>query len=237
MRKVLSCLRKAVTDFNMIEEGDKVAVAVSGGKDSLVLLSALARYRLFSPEKFELYAVTVDMGLRPFDVSPVRAICEEYGVPYHINKTSIGQVVFEIKKEKNPCSLCANMRRGAVNSAAKELGCNKVALGHHADDVVETFLMSLIFENRLHTFLPRTYLSRMDLTVIRPLIYVEEAHIKNVAKAFELPVVTSPCPACGNTKREEMKELLTSLDKSYPDIKNRLLNAIKNKEQYGLWDI
>lgn len=237
MKKVLGCLRRAVTDFGMIKDGDKIAVAVSGGKDSLLLLSALARYKNFSTEKFDLCAVTIDMGLKPFDVSPVKAMCEAYSVPYHINETNIGQIVFDIKKESNPCSLCANMRRGAVNSTAKALGCNKVALGHHADDVIETFLMSMIYESRLHTFSPITYLSRADITVIRPLIYLSESHIKSIVKDFELPVITSPCPACGNTKREEMKKLLLALDKTYPDIKKRLLNAIKNKEQYGLWDI
>ena len=237
MKKTLGCLRRAVTDFNMISDGDKVAVAVSGGKDSMLLLNALARYRKFSSERFDLCAVTIDMGIKPFDVSPVKAVCDEFSIPYHVNETNIGQVVFDIKQESNPCSLCANMRRGAVNSTAKALGCNKVALGHHADDVIETFLMSLIYESRLNTFSPVTYLSRADLTVIRPFIYLEEAHIKNVTKTFDMPVITSPCPACGNTKREEIKNLLTSLSGTYPDIKKNILNAIKNREQYGLWDI
>ncbi|MBS7262070.1 MAG: tRNA 2-thiocytidine(32) synthetase TtcA [Eubacteriales bacterium] len=235
MRKVLGCLRRAVTDFHMIDDGDRIAVGVSGGKDSQLLLRALAVYRGFSPQKFELCAVTAHMGLEPFDVTPIRSLCQELNVEYRVVPTEIGRIVFETRQEQNPCSLCANIRRGAVNSAAKEMNCNKVALAHHADDAIETLLMSLFLEGRVHTFAPVTYLSRMDLTVIRPFIYLEEAYIRKVTAKYAMPVITSPCPACGNTKRAEIKQLLDTLETRFPDVRKNLIGALKNEAQYGLW--
>lgn len=235
MRKVLGCLRKAVTDFDMIQEGDRIAVGVSGGKDSQLLLRAMAVYRKFSPVKFELCAVTAHMGLEPFDVSVIRDLCAELDVEYKLVPTEIGKIVFETRQEKNPCSLCANIRRGAVNSGAKEMGCNKVALAHHADDAIETLLMSMFIEGRIHTFSPVTYLSRADITVIRPFIYLEESYIKKMTAKYDLPVITSPCPACGNTKRAEIKHLLDGLESEFPGLRKNLIGALMNEEQYGLW--
>lgn len=236
MKKVLGCIRKACEDFDLIQDGDRIGVGVSGGKDSLLLLYALSLYRKFAKQKFEVVALTLTMGIEPFDVSPIHALCEKLGVEYIVRKTEIGKVIFEERKEKNPCSLCAKMRRGALNELAKEVGCNKVALGHHRDDALETLLLCLLHEGRIHTFHPRSYLSRMDLTVIRPLVYVPEKHVIHLARELQLPIVKSPCPANGNTQREEMKHLLDSLCKSYPNARELMLSALRNEEQYGLWE-
>ena len=236
MKRILGDLRRADQDFGLIQSGDRVAVGVSGGKDSLVLLEALALYRKFSPHPFELGAITVSMGLEPFDLSGVAALCEELDVPYHVEKTQIGRIVFEERKEPNPCALCAKMRRGALYDAAVAQGANKVALGHHRDDVIETLLLSLVFEARLHTFHPNTYLSRTGITAIRPMVYLPEKHVIHMARELALPVVHNPCPADGNTKRQEMKDLLATLSHTYPHLKEYMLKALQNREQYGLWD-
>ena len=236
MKTVLGCIRKADTDFNMIAPGDRIAVGVSGGKDSLLLLYALSLYRRFSGKDFTLQAITLKMGLEPFDVGPLRELCQQIDVPYTVIETEIAHVIFDIRKETNPCALCAKMRRGALNDAAKAAGCNKVALGHHREDATETLLMSLIFEGRLHTFHPNTYLSRRQITVIRPMIYTPEKHVIHVAKELNLPVVHNPCPADRHTKREEIKELVRTLSKTYPHLKDYMLSALQNTEQYGLWD-
>ena len=236
MKKVLGCIRKACEEFRLIEDGDKIGIGVSGGKDSLMLLYAMSLYRKFSKQKFEIVALTLTMGIEPFDVSPIAALCEKLDVEYIVRKTEIGKVIFEERKEKNPCSLCAKMRRGALNELAKEVGCNKVALGHHRDDALETLMLCLLHEGRIHTFHPSSYLSRMDLTVIRPMVYVPEKHIIHLTKVLELPVVKSPCPANGNTQREEMKTLLDSLCRLYPNARELMHSALRNEEQYGLWD-
>lgn len=236
MKKVLGCIRRADKDFGLIEEGDSVCVGVSGGKDSLLLLYSLALYRRFCPLKFNLRALTLSMGFDGFDPSAVVALCEKIDVPYEVIPTQIGKVVFEERQEKNPCSLCANMRRGALNAAAVERGCNKVALGHHREDVLETLLLSTFYEGRLHTFKPKTYLSRVNLTVIRPMVYVQERHIISKVAELKLPVIHNPCPANGETKRQEMKELMHSLSKTIPDASAKMLSALRNHEQYGLWD-
>ena len=235
MKKVLGCIRRACEDFRLIEDGDRIGIGVSGGKDSLMLLYALSLYRKFAKQKFEIVALTLTMGIEPFDVSPIAALCEKLDVEYIVRKTEIGKVIFEERKEKNPCSLCAKMRRGALNELAKEVGCNKVALGHHRDDALETLLLCLLHEGRIHTFHPSSYLSRMDLTVIRPMVYVPEKHIIHLARTMEFPVVKSPCPANGNTQREEMKNLLDSLCRLYPNARELMLSALRNEEQYGLW--
>ena len=236
IKRVLGSVRRADDKFGLIDDGDKIAVGISGGKDSLMLLFALSIYKKFSQKNFELYAVTVALGFEPFDTSPIREFCDKLGVPYKRVESEIGQVVFDIRKEKNPCALCANMRRGALNNAAKELGCNKVALAHHRDDAIETLLMSMFFEARMNTFAPRTYLSRIDLTVIRPFVYVPEEIIASCAKDNELPVVKSPCPIDGKTSRQDIKELIEELSQKFPDLHEKLLHALDNTEKYNLWD-
>ncbi len=236
MKKVLGCIRRACEDFHLIEDGDIVAVGVSGGKDSLLLLYALSLYRKFAPQRFELKGLTLTMGLEPFDTSKVAALCEKLGVEYIVRPTEIGRIIFEERHEKNPCSLCAKMRRGALNDLAKECGCNKVALGHHRDDALETLLLCLLHEGRIHTFHPKFYLSKADLTVIRPMVYLPEKHIIHVAREMQLPIIPSPCPANGATEREEMKYLLDSLCKLYPNAREMMLSALQNEAQYGLWN-
>ena len=232
-KRILSYTRRAVDDYEMIREGDKIAVGVSAGKDSLALLCALADLRRFYPKKFELCAITVDMGFEGADFSAVRALCEELEVPYTVVPTQISKIIFDVRKEKNPCSLCAKMRRGALHTAAKELGCNTVALGHHFDDVVETFMLNLFFEGRLGCFQPVTYLSRMDLRLIRPMIYMPEKDVRYFAKSANLPVMKSPCPADGNTQREDMKQLLAKLDRENKGLRYRIFGAIQKGEIDG----
>lgn len=236
MKKVLGCIRRACEDFHLIEDGDIVAVGVSGGKDSLLLLYALSLYRKFAPQRFEVKGLTLTMGLEPFDTSKVAALCEKLDVEYIVRPTEIGRIIFEERHEKNPCSLCAKMRRGALNDLAKECGCNKVALGHHRDDALETLLLCLLHEGRIHTFHPKSYLSKADLTVIRPMVYLPEKHIIHVAREMQLPIIPSPCPANGATEREEMKYLLDSLCKLYPNAREMMLSALQNEAQYGLWN-
>ncbi|MBE5760237.1 MAG: tRNA 2-thiocytidine(32) synthetase TtcA [Clostridiales bacterium] len=236
MKKVLGCIRRASDDYNMIADGDKIAVGLSGGKDSMLLLRALTLYKRFSKKNFDLVAITVDLGFGNFDTALIRNYCDSLGVECHILNTEIADVVFNIRKETNPCSLCAKMRKGALYTAAKELGCNKAAFAHHADDAIETLLLSLFFEGKMRTFLPVTYLSRMDITLIRPLIYLPEQDIINAVAKNDIPIAKSPCPANGNTKREVVKNLVKDLRKINPDIKKSLFAAIKNKENYLLWD-
>ena len=227
MQKMLSYVRRAVDQYHMIEEGDVIAVGVSGGKDSLALLSALAGLRRFYPKKFEVKAITLEMGYDEMDFTPVAALCQKLGVEFITEQTDIKTVVFDIRKEENPCSLCANMRRGALNSTAKAHGCNKVALGHHFDDVVETVLMSLLYEGRFSCFLPVTYLDRAGVTVIRPMVYTPESYIRSLAKRLELPIVHNPCPVDGSTKREEIKQLLRSLEHTNPGVRQLIFGAIQ----------
>ena len=234
MKKTLGCIRKADTDFQLIGDGDRIAVGVSGGKDSLLLLHALSLYRKFSHKNFTVTAVTVTLGLEPFDISGIRALCEELKSPYIVKETQIGEIIFEYRKEKNPCALCAKMRRAVLAKACQESGCNKLALGHHREDVLETLFMSLFYEGRFHTFHPKTLMSRTGITVIRPLVYLPESHVKHMLKTLSLPVVSSPCPANGETKRQEMKELMKKLRAIYPDASERLLHALQ-QDHYDLW--
>lgn len=234
MQKVLSHLRRAVEEYNLIEDGDRIAVGVSGGKDSLVLLKALANYAIFSPQKFTIIAITIDMFAGKSDFGEVKKLCEDIGVEYHIVPSDIYQIVFEERKESNPCSLCAKLRRGMLNTKAIELGCNKLALGHSADDVVHTFLLSLFYEGRLSTFLPKLYMDRTGMTVIRPLILTDEKYIKSVAK--KLPVQKSLCPVDKLTKREYTKDVIKEIQKEIPFVKDRIFSAITHPERYNLFD-
>ena len=234
MQKILGYLRKACEEYNLIEEGDKICVGISGGKDSLILLSALARFQKFSPKRFGLEAVAVDLTNGKNDYSSIQNFCNELEVNLTIVPSNVFEVVFEIRKEKNPCSLCANMRRGILNSTAKSLGCNKVALGHHKDDMIETFLISLFFEGRLSTFKPISYLSNTDLYVIRPLIYCDEEEI--IKQANTVPVLENICPADKHTERENAKSILKQLNNLYPNCKEKIFNAIIHKERYNLFD-
>lgn len=233
LQQVLSLVRKAVDDYQMIESDDKIAIGISGGKDSLTLLYALNSLRRFYPRKFDIIAITVDLGFQNLNLEKIEMLCEELQVEYHIIKTDIANIVFHDRKESNPCSLCAKMRKGALNDAIKAAGCNKVAYAHHKDDVVETMLMSLIFEGRFHTFLPVTYLDRMDLTVIRPMLYMNEADVIGFVNKYEIPVVKSPCPADGHTKREYVKQLLGQLNRENPGVKERMFTAIRTGNLQG----
>ena len=227
MQNMMGRIRRCAEDYNMIAEGDKIAVGVSGGKDSLTLLYLLAALRRYYPAHYELQAVTIDMGLPGMDFSPVAALCEKLEVPYQIKKTEIGPIIFDYRHEKNPCSMCAKMRRGALNDVLLSLGCNKIALGHHFDDAVETFLMSLLYEGRIGCFEPVTYLSRTGITQIRPMLYVGEQAIAHFAERYELPVVHNVCPADKHTKRQEVKELIVTLQAQYPDLKSKVFGAMQ----------
>ena len=235
LQQLLSYARKAIDDYQMIQAGDKIAVGISGGKDSLALLYALAHLRIFYPNSFEIIAITVDLGWGNFQLDEIKKLCDKLNVEYVTVKTDIADIIFEQRKETNPCSLCAKMRKGALNEKIKELGCNKVAYGHHKDDVVETLLLSMIFEGRLHCFAPVTYLDRMDLTVIRPLLYVNEADIIGFKNKMELPVAKSPCPMDGYTKREYAKDLVKQLNQDHPGAKERIFRAIVNGNIKG-WE-
>lgn len=228
MRKILSGMRRAIQDYNMISSGDRIAVGVSGGKDSLALLCALSAYRRFSEVSFEVMGVTLNMGFKGVDYSPIKALCNELDVEYVVRDTDIAEILFDVRKEKNPCSLCAKMRRGAVNDLAKEHGCNKVALGHHNEDVIETFFLSLFYEGRLNCFSPVTYLSRIDMDVIRPLIYVSEGDIKGFAKRENLPIIKNPCPMDGVSKRQEMKDFINERNEIDHHFKTRMMTAIQS---------
>ena len=228
LQQLMSQTRRAIDDYGMIHTGDKIAIGISGGKDSLTLLYALHGLQRFYPEKFDLEAITVDLGNPDFDLSHIRHLCETMQIPYTVVKTEIAQIVFEERKEKNPCSLCAKMRKGALNDAVKKLGCNKIAYAHHKDDIVETMMMSLIYEGHFYSFPPITHLDRTNLTVIRPLMYVSEADVKGFCRKYQLPVVKSPCPADGYTKRQYVKDLLRKLNLENPGVTERMFSAIIN---------
>ena len=233
LQKLLSLTRKALDDYNMINDGDKIAIGISGGKDSLTLLYALSHLRRFYPKKFDIEAITVSMGFKDMDFSPVEKLCRELDVNYTVVETEIADIIFSHRKETNPCSLCARMRKGAFNAKVKELGCNKEAYAHHYDDVIETMMMSLIYEGRFHCFSPVTHLEKSDITLIRPLIYVEEADIKGFRNAYNLPVVRNLCPVDGYTKRQYAKELIKTLQSESPGLKERLFHAIKTSNIQG----
>ena len=227
-RRLQSLTRKAIDEYNMIEEGDRIAVGISGGKDSLTLLYALSGLRRYYPKKFEIEAITVALGFEGFDVSGIKELCDKLEVNYTVVETQIKDVVFDIQNESNPCSLCAKMRKGAFNDKAKELGCNKSAYAHHRDDVIETALMSLIYEGQFYCFAPVTYLDRTDITLIRPMLYISEADIIGFTNKMQLPIVKNPCPADGNTKREYVKNLVSKLEYENRGFKDRMFHAVKS---------
>lgn len=233
MKRLLSFVRRAVDDYNMIEEGDRIAVGVSGGKDSLALLEVLAQMRVFYPKKYEVFAVTVDMGFEGADFSEIEEFCRRIKVKYKIVKTDIAKIIFDVRRESNPCSLCAKMRRGSLHAAAQELSCNKVALGHHYDDAIETFMMNLFFEGRLGCFSPKSYLSNRKLTLIRPLLYAQEKDVLYFTRRRSLPVMTSLCPEDHATERENMKNLLTELERTNKGLKHRIFTAMCKSEIDG----
>ena len=220
-------IRRAVDDYNMIEEGDKIAVGVSGGKDSLLLLLALHHLQGYYPRHFDLEAITIELGFEGMDFTPVAELCRELDIPYTCLKTDIKEVVFDVRKEDNPCSLCAKMRRGALNDAIRQRGISKLALGHHFDDAVETFMLSLLFEGRISCFRPVTYLDRSGVTQIRPLIYAGEQKIANLAQSLNLPVVENPCPQDKGSKRYEVKQLLKTMGQDYPDMRSKVFGAMQ----------
>ena len=238
MRTVLSQLRRAVDDYGLISEGDVIAVGVSGGKDSLVLLAGLAALRKFYPKKFDIIGITLDMGFPGADYSPISEYCREHGIDYRIIKTEIGKIIFDVRKESNPCSLCSRMRRGALNEEAVRLGANKVALGHNFDDAVETFMLNLFFEGRIGCFSPKSYLDRREITVIRPIIYMPERDCSSAAKRLALPVCSSLCPANEHTERENMKTLLRELEKDNKGLRERIFGAMvrKNIDGFGAFE-
>lgn len=229
MQKLLSLVRAAAEKYNMIENGDRIAVCVSGGKDSVALLKCMAELRRFYPKSFEICAITLDpcfFGTEG-DYSAIEKLCSENGIPYTVKRTDLYNVIFETRKEKNPCSLCARMRRGLLHDTAKELGCNKIALGHHTDDAAETFLMNLFSGGRAECFSPVSYLSRKDLYMIRPLIFAYESDIERVVRKENLPIVKSNCPADENTHREKTKMLIRELEKKYPALRQKLIGAMQ----------
>lgn len=236
LQNITSLVRRCVDDYDMIDQGETLAVGVSGGKDSLALLYALANLQRFHPKNFKIHAITMTMGFPGMDISPIRETCEKLDVPFTLKETDIGKIIFDERKEENSCSLCAKMRRGLLCQTLIELGMKKIALAHHFDDAVETFLMSLLFEARLHCFQPATYLDRTDTTQIRPMLYVKEETIKSLVKAMNIEVVENTCPENGHSKREEIKTLLKTLGDEYPDIKQKIFGAMQRLPITG-WDL
>lgn len=229
MQRVLGYMRKAIQEFDMIQDGDRIAVGVSGGKDSVVLLNGLHLLRRFIGIQYEIVAITLDPQFNgvPGDYSEMVKLCERLEIPYLLKPTDIGEIVFNIRKEPNPCSLCARMRRGALHDAAKAMNCNKLALGHHYDDVIETFMMNLFNEGRVGCFAPKSYLSRKDLWMIRPLVFAPENEVRNAAVKLALPIVKSKCPADGYTSRQKTKEFLAEKEKENEGFKFRLFGALR----------
>ena len=235
-QQMLSLLRKGISKYKLIKDGDKIAVGVSGGKDSVTLLKLLAEYKHFSPERFELVAITIDLNFShaETDYSSIKNLCDELGVPYIVEKTDIGQIVFDVRKESNPCALCSKMRKGALNNVAKAHGCNKVAIGHHADDLVDTLMLSLFYEGRLSTFAPKSYFDKMELTLIRPMIMIKEADVLSYSRT--LPIINSCCPANKRTKREDIKDIIKTIAKDIPNVREMMFTALIHPERYNLFD-
>ena len=237
LQKLMGLVRRCVDDYQMISAGDKIAVGLSGGKDSVALLYLLAALREYYPQPYELEAVSVDLGFG-MDFSPIADLCAKWNIPFHVVKTEIAPIIFDYRKEKNPCSMCAKMRRGALNQAVLERGCNKTALGHHYDDAVETFLMNLFYEGRIGCFQPVTFLDRTGVTQIRPLMYISERTIAHFVEREGLPLVHNRCLVDKRTKRQEVKDLVVELQERYPDLKNRIFGAMQRLplEEWGIID-
>lgn len=235
MNKFTGLIRRCVEDYKMIEDGETIAVGVSGGKDSVSLLCALANLRGYYPKKFKLHAVTLSMGFEGMDFTSIRALCEKLEVPFSLQESELGKLIFDERKEKNPCALCAKMRRGALHDMITGLGISKIALAHHYDDAVETFLLSLFYEGRISCFQPVTYMSRTDVTQIRPMLYVGEQTIKSLVARYQLPVVENVCPRNGRSKREEVKVLVSTLAAQYPDLKSKIFGAMQRYPLEG-WE-
>lgn len=228
IQHLYSYVRRAIDDYHMIADGDRIAIGISGGKDSLTLLYALSGLQNFYPMKFDLTAISVDLGFNEFDLAPVQKLCEQLHVPYYIVKTEIGKIVFEERQEKSPCALCAKMRKGALNDFAIQQNCNKVAYAHHMDDIIETMFLSMFYEGQFYSFPPVTKLERSGLTVIRPLMYVTEADVTGFKNKYKLPLVTNPCPADGITRREYIKQLVQQINQDNPGVKKQIFHAIVN---------
>jgi len=233
MRRALSYVRRAVDDYNMINDGDRIAVGVSGGKDSITLALALNALKRFYPKKFDVVPITLDMGFKDANFEPLKQMFAKHDMELIIKKTDIAEILFDVRQEKNPCSLCAKMRRGALHDAAIENGCRKVALGHHSDDVIETFFLCLFYEGRISCFNPVTYLDRKDIHVIRPLIYMSESDVRGFVARNEVVVVKNPCPADGNTKRQYIKDTIAALTKENHGLKERLFTAVKGLDAWN----
>lgn len=234
-KRLFKPFRKTIVDYNMINEGDKIAVGLSGGKDSNTLLYLLTLLKQRLPFNIDIVPITLTLGFKGMDLSPLQKYVESLGHELHIKETNISQIVFDIRQEKNPCSLCANLRRGILYDYAKSLSCNKVAYGHHLDDGIETFFMNLLFGGKLGVFQPVSYMDRLDITLIRPMIAIEENSIIQFVKSKEIPIIHNPCPADKHTKREEMKELINDLSEKYPNIRQNFLNAVKNVNEKDFW--
>ncbi len=235
MKRILSCMRRAMQEYAMIEKNELLAVGLSGGKDSVMLLYALHLLQYFYPVPYRLHALCIDMGFSGSNYEEIKVFCAKLHIPLTIIHTDIGQIVFDIRKEKNPCSLCSNLKRGALHNAALKLGCHKIAFGHHANDAIETLLLSMLYEAKISTFKPVTFLDRKQITLIRPMIYVWEKEIIYQANKLALPILPKTCPADGHTKRDEIKQLIRTMKKTVPDCEERLLKAIQNKDHLQLW--
>ncbi|MFA5536272.1 MAG: ATP-binding protein [Bacillota bacterium] len=239
MKKIASTqafyqFKKAIKDYEMIKEGDHLAIGVSGGKDSMVLLFLLNLLKRQGPVQFDLTAITLDLG-QGANWLALKNYCQQATIDFHLEKTQISEIVFEVRQEKNPCSLCAKLRKGALHQAALRLGCNKVALGHHLDDVAETFLMNLLFAGKLGSFLPAIFLNRVGLTLIRPMVYLPQQVVLSIANNKKFPVVENPCPASKATQRQKMRQLVNQLSLDYPQFRERLLTALQNIDFNNLW--
>ena len=235
MSDITGTVRRCIQDYDMIKEGDKIAVGVSGGKDSVALLTALARLQSYYPKRFELTAITLSMGLPGMDFTPIKTLCQELDVPYVVKETQIAQIIFEARQEKNPCALCSKMRRGALNDTIKEMGISILALGHHMDDAVETLVMNLLYEGRIGCFEPVTYMSRSGVTQIRPMLYCREMDVTGFARREKLPIVESTCPMDKNSRREDTKKLLSQLTHQFPDLRTKLFGAMQRLPLKG-WE-
>ncbi|WP_147568115.1 tRNA 2-thiocytidine biosynthesis TtcA family protein [Christensenella intestinihominis] len=236
MRKILGALRRADERFSMIASGDRIAVGLSGGKDSMLLLYALHLYQKYAKKDYDLLAITVDLGFGNYATGVMREYADSLGVPLHILETNISEIVFDIRKEKNPCSLCAKMRKGAFYEKATELSCTKAAFAHHGDDVIETLLLSLMYEGRMNTFSPKSYLSRREITLVRPFVFLRERDIVSAVGRLDIPIAKNPCPIDFSTKREQAKEIVKYLNSLYPGTADNMLNAVKTTQTYNLWN-